>query len=341
MSKAILTGGAGFIGSHVGDALLAAGHSVAVIDDLNDFYDPAIKMANIAGLARAGARFYRADVRNKAEMDYVFAQEKPDVVFHLAARAGVRPSLDDPELYVSTNVLGTLHVLEAMRAHSTPKLIFASSSSVYGERSAIPFRESDVASSPMSPYAATKLAGEQLIYTYSRLFGLKAVCLRFFTVYGPRQRPDLAIHKFYRLMRAGKAVPVYGDGTAGRDYTFIHDIVRGVLSSLALDTSYEVINLGGARPVLLKDLVQVIGAVLGMNPRVLEFPAQAGDVPITCADTAKAGRLLGYAPAVALEQGMQIFHDWYESVEAASRGAIAAGAVSARNGTVGAGVNLN
>jgi len=339
MSRVVVTGGAGFIGSHVCEALLLAGHSVGVVDDLNNFYDPAIKTANMAILAKAGARFYRTDVRDKAGLDRAFTLEKPELVIHLAARAGVRPSLDNPELYVSTNVLGTQVVLEAMRAHSTPKLIFASSSSVYGQRSAVPFRESDVAATPMSPYAATKLAGEQLIYTYSRLFGLSAVCLRLFTVYGPRQRPDLAIHKFYRLMRAGNAIPLYGDGMTSRDYTFIGDIVQGVLVAINLDSSYEIINLGGARPVTLEALVRTLGAVLKVQPRVLRLPTQLGDVPITCADTSKAARLLGYRPKVELERGIQIFHDWYES--AISSEAIISSGPRRQHAALSASVNLN
>ncbi|MGA2595858.1 MAG: NAD-dependent epimerase/dehydratase family protein [Bryobacteraceae bacterium] len=309
--KVLVTGGAGFIGSHLCESLLRQGEGVAVIDDLNDFYDPALKRQNLNRIVERGGMFYPADLRHKRAIFQVFRQERPDVVVHLGARAGIRPSLLQPELYVSTNVLGTLNVLEAMREHGVPKLVFASSSSVYGNRSRVPFSESDPVGQPVSPYAATKLAGEQLVHTYSHLYGIGAVCLRLFTVYGPRQRPDLAIHKFYTLMLERKPVPLYGDGTTSRDYTYVSDVIRGIRASIQLRARFEIINLGGGSPVLACDLIRAIAKVLGVSPALEMLPPQPGDVDRTCADVAKAKSLLGFAPEVSLMSGLALFHKWY------------------------------
>ena len=311
--KFLVTGGAGFIGSHLCDSLLHDGQGVVVIDDLNDFYDPALKRLNLDRIVGRGGIFYKVDLRHNSAVRRVFARERPDVVVHLAARAGIRPSLSQPELYVRTNVMGTLHVLEAMREYQVPKLVFASSSSVYGNRDRVPFSESDPVGQPVSPYAATKLAGEQLIHTYSHLYGIQAVCLRFFTVYGPRQRPDLAIHKFYTLMLDRLPIPIFGDGSSSRDYTYVADIVRGIRASIRLDVGFEIINLGGGRPVLVRDLVNAIAKVLHVSPRFEILPPQPGDVERTCASVSKARRLLGFAPQVRLDSGLMLFHKWYEA----------------------------
>lgn len=311
--RLLVTGGAGFIGSHVCDALLAENHRVAILDDLNDFYDPAVKIANAGRIAAAGGSFHHGDIQCKATVLDVMRAVQPDAVIHLAARAGVRPSLEEPELYVKTNVLGTVHVLEAMRTFGVSRLVFASSSSVYGDRVRVPFSEDSMPGPSVSPYAATKLAGEELIHTYSHLYGIRAVCLRFFTVYGPRQRPDLAIHKFYGLLRTGRPVPVYGDGSTSRDYTYIADIVRGVRASLDLNCEFDVINLGGGSPVRVRDLVEWIADVLGVPPVYRTLPPQPGDVRQTCADVSKARRLLGFTPEVGLRTGLSLFHEWYEN----------------------------
>jgi UDP-glucuronate 4-epimerase len=309
----LVTGGAGFIGSHVCEAMMADRCRVSIIDDLNDFYDPSLKRENLAALAEKGEfAFYQGDIRDSRLVQAVFEQEQPGVVVHLAARAGVRPSLQKPKLYFSTNVDGTLNILEAMRRQAVPKLVFASSSSVYGDRAAVPFRETDAVARPISPYAATKLAGEQLVYTYAHLYGIRAICLRFFTVYGPRQRPDLAIRRFYELMQAGKPVTMFGDGSTGRDYTFISDIVDGILAALRCEARYEIVNLGNSRPVLLSELIAELGRVLKVQPVVIPASSQPGDVGITFADTSKAEALLGYRPSVDFAEGIRCFNAWME-----------------------------
>ncbi len=316
--RILITGGAGFIGSHVCDALLRTGHEVAIIDNMNDFYDPAVKRKHLADLATKGkVAFYELDIRNRSLVNTAFEREKPEIVVHLAARAGIRPSIADPEPYVTTNVEGTVNILEAIRMQSVRKLIFASSSSVYGERSTVPFRESDEVTRPISPYAATKLAGEQLVYTYCHLYGLQALCLRFFTVYGPRQRPDLAIRVFYERLRMGLPVTVFGDGSSGRDYTFISDIVKGILAAIECDIAYEVVNLGSGRPVLLREMIAELGGVLAVRPQIRFVDSQPGDVEMTYASTAKAEHLLGYCPKVTFAEGIRRFHLWYSEQECA------------------------
>lgn len=318
--KVLITGGAGFIGSHVAETLLAQGRSVAIVDDLNDFYNPGLKYANLQPLLSRGASFHYADIRSKEAVHHVFDLERPDAVVHLAARAGVRPSIVQPELYAETNITGTVHVLEAMRKYGTPKLVFASSSSVYGSRSAAPFRESDSVSEPISPYAATKLAGEHLAFTYSHLFGISAICLRFFTVYGPRQRPDLAISKFFRLIVERKPIPVFGSGETARDYTYVADTVKGICASIDFSSKYEVINLGASSPIILKDLIKTLAEVTGVEPIIDSQPDQPGDVPLTCADVSKAGALLGYSPSISLRDGLRRMYEWHQQT-AASRDA--------------------
>jgi UDP-glucuronate 4-epimerase len=306
----LVTGGAGFIGSHVCEALLERGVEVVVLDDFNDYYDPRIKRGNIAGF-RGRAEVVEGDLRDKDLVGRLFAEHRFTAVFHLAARAGVRPSIDDPELYVSTNVNGTLHLLEACREHGVDKFVFASSSSVYGVNPKIPFAEEDPLIRTISPYAATKLAGEQLCSTYSYLHGIRCVCLRFFTVYGPRQRPDLAISKFMYRILAGQPIDQYGDGSTARDYTYISDIVKGVLAAADYKgADFEIINLGGSDPHTLAELISGVEEVTGMKAEITRLPDQPGDVPRTYADVSKARRLLGYEPSVDLKTGLGAYLRW-------------------------------
>lgn len=303
--KIVVTGGAGFIGSHLCERLLRDGHSLAVVDEMNDFYPPEMKRANLAAVRQAGPfAFAEAAVEDEVAMTAFFEAERPDAVIHVAARAGVRPSLKAPLLYEQANVRGTLVVLEAARRAGARRFIFASSSSVYGAANRVPFREDDDSLRPISPYAATKIAAEKLCYTYAHLYGLKVVCLRFFTVYGPRQRPDLAIRMFMERIDAGLPVPVFGDGGMGRDYTYVDDIVNGVTAALGHEAAFDVFNLGNSSPVLLRDMVKAVEAALGKQARIDFQPEQPGDVPITFADISKAGRLLGYRPATSFAEGL-------------------------------------
>lgn len=307
-----MTGGAGFIGSHLAEALLARGCGVAILDSLDDFYAPAIKRANLEEVFRRGnARLYEADVRDRAAVRRAFEQERPEVVIHAAARAGVQPSIEQPQLYQDVNVGGTVQLLSLARAFEVSKFIFLSSSSIYGSTARVPFVEEHVEMRPVSPYAATKLAGELMCFTYAHLFQLPIVCLRIFTVFGPRQRPDLAIHKFAALIEAGKPIPIYGDGSASRDYTFVDDIVAGILAAVELDASFEIFNLGNSHPVKLLELVQHLEHVLGKRAKLDFLPFRPGDVPITWADITKARRFLGYDPKVSLPEGIERFVAWY------------------------------
>jgi len=319
--RILLTGGAGFIGSHVAEALLRRGHSLAILDNLDEFYPPAWKKANLEDIRRVGAyEFFPQDICKMEALRETLARVKPRVVLHLAARAGVRPSIEQPQLYQRVNVAGTLNLLELCRQLQVRKLIFGSSSSVYGATSRVPFSEDQIDLRPISPYAATKLAGELLCYTYAHLYGLPVICLRFFTVYGPRQRPDLAIHKFSALIEAGKPVPIYGDGSTARDYTYIDDIVAGVLAAVDYDPPanpgkpvFEVFNLGNSHPVKLADLVDLLERVTGRKA-VREYRSvQPGDVPITWAELSKARRFLGYRPTTPLEEGLRRFVAWYRA----------------------------
>jgi UDP-glucuronate 4-epimerase len=311
----LVTGGAGFIGSHLTRRLLARGDRVTVLDDFNDYYDPARKRDNVAPfLHREGQLDYRlveGDIRDAALVDRLFADSRFDAVVHLAARAGVRPSLKEPILYEDVNCIGTLRLLEAAKRHGPEIFIFGSSSSVYGINEKVPFSEADEVNQPISPYATTKRAGELLCYNYHHLYGFHTACLRFFTVYGPGPRPEMAIHKFTDLLWRGRPVTMYGDGGSRRDYTFVDDIVDGLVAALDLAPGFEILNLGGADTTSLRDLVHWIAEELAVQPRIEYLPSQPGDVPITYADVSKAARILGYSPKVPIREGLRRFVSWY------------------------------
>ncbi len=309
----LVTGGAGFIGSHLCERLLRAGHGVWAFDDLNPFYDVALKEQNLRDLQATGGSFtfVRGDITDPGAVAALFAGPRFDQLIHLAARAGVRPSLEQPALYQRVNVEGTVNLFEAARRAGLRKLIVASSSSVYGVNARVPFAESDPIFSPISPYAASKLACEALGHVYHHLYGLDVVMLRFFTVYGPRQRPDLAIHKFARLMTAGRPIPVYGDGTTARDYTYITDILEGVMACTGREFGYEIFNLGESQTVTLSRLIELLEQSLGVQAILQRQPPQPGDVPRTFADISKARARLGYAPKIRIEQGIPLFVDWF------------------------------
>ena len=309
----LITGGAGFIGSHVCERLLHAGHSVWAFDDLNAFYDPQIKRRNlrdIQSLAKS-FEFIHGDLTDAAVVEDLFADVKFDQIIHLAARAGVRPSLEEPALYQRVNVEGTVNLFESARRHGVKKITMASSSSVYGVNAKVPFAESDPIFHAISPYAASKLAGEALAHVYHHVYGMDIVSLRFFTVYGPRQRPDLAIHKFARLIRDGRPIPVYGDGSTARDYTFIEDILDGILACTKQSFGCEIFNLGESQTVPLSRLIELLEETLGRKAMIERHPLQPGDVPRTCADISKARDRLGYQPRVPIEQGLPRFVDWF------------------------------
>ena len=311
----LVTGAAGFIGSHLVDRLLSSENtSVVGVDNFNDFYDPAIKRSNLErALGTKDFRLCEADITSWGDIDSVCRQNRFDCLVHLAGYAGVRPSIEQPILYEQANVRGTYVVLEAARRHSIPQFIFASSSSIYGFNCKVPFSESDVTDQLVSPYAATKLAGEVACRLYSRLYRIRILCLRFFTVYGARQRPDLAIHKFSRLIRDGKPIQVFGDGTSSRDYTYIDDIIDGVVAALDYqDSDFEVINLGGSQTTELRRLVELLEVGLGRKALIERLPEQPGDLPITYADVAKARALLGYRPATSFEAGLEAFLEWFQ-----------------------------
>ena len=311
-SHVLITGGAGFIGSHLTRRLLDRGDRVSVLDDFNDFYDPARKRANVAPfLARDDYALTEGDIRDGELVDRLFRSGGFDAVVHLAARAGVRPSLAEPILYEEVNCIGTLRLLEAARRHGPETFIFGSSSSVYGINAKVPFSESDEVNQPISPYATTKRAGELLCFNYHHLYGLKTACLRFFTVYGPAQRPEMAIHKFTDQLVNGRPLTLFGDGGSRRDYTFISDIVDGVVAAMDLAPGFEILNLGGAETTSLGDLVHWLAEELGVEPRIERLPDQPGDVPITYADVSKAKRLLGYSPRVPIREGLRRFVRWY------------------------------
>jgi len=310
----LVTGGAGFIGSHVCERLLLAGHAVWTLDDLNTFYSPAIKQRNLAEIKALGRPFHfiQGDLRNGPALKSLFHDVRFDQVIHLAARAGVRPSLAEPELFAQVNITGTLNVLEAARTHEVRKLIIASSSSVYGVNQKVPFAESDPVFSAISPYAATKLACESFGHVYHHVYGMDVAMLRFFTVYGPRQRPDLAIHKFAHLIDAGRPLPVFGDGSTARDYTYITDILDGIMACVGKDIGYEIFNLGESQTVQLSRLIELLELALGKKAVIQRLPEQAGDVPLTCADIGKSARLLGYSPRVKIEEGIPRFIEWFK-----------------------------
>jgi UDP-glucuronate 4-epimerase len=310
--RILLTGGAGFIGSHVTEALLKRGDEVTVLDDFNDFYDPALKRQNVAGFAER-VQLIEADIRDEQPLRELFRAGAFDAVLHFAARAGVRASLAEPRLYTDVNVAGTQNLLEFARETGVKKFVFASSSSVYGVNQKVPFCEDDPIFKPISPYAATKLAGEALCHVYHHLYGIDMVCLRLFTVYGPRQRPDLAIRKFTAAILAGQPIEVFGDGSTRRDYTHIDDIVQGVLAALDRPLGFEIINLGGSRAVELRELVALIEKATGRTATIHRQPLQPGEVPVTFADISKARRLLDYQPRVPIEEGIPEFVRWLKS----------------------------
>ena len=311
----LVTGAAGFIGSHCCRGLLDAGYEVVGLDNFDPFYDRRVKEAAIAELSEDDAfEFFEGDIRDQKFVSQLM--ETADVVLHLAARAGVRPSIEEPVLYASINVQGTTNLLECARRVGVSRFVFGSSSSVYGDSTPAPFREDAPALDPISPYAATKRAGELLCQTFSHLYGIRVAALRFFTVYGPRQRPDLAIYKFTRKLAAGEAIEQYGDGSAERDHTHVSDIVQGVTAAVELtasdSTRFEVINLGESRTIRLDRLIELIAGALGVEPKIEQLPMQAGDVRTTCADIGKARQVLGYDPQVRIEEGIAQFVTWYE-----------------------------
>ncbi len=313
MGKIFVTGAAGFIGSHVCERLLQSGHAVWAFDDLNNFYDPEIKRRNLRKIQALAKpfQFVQGDILDAAALDELFGSVQFDQVIHLAARTGVRPSLKEPALYQRVNVEGTVLVLEAARKVRVKKIIIASSSSVYGVNSKVPFSESDPIFSAISPYAASKLACEALGHVYHHVYGMDVAALRFFTVYGPRQRPDLAIHKFARLIHAGKPIPVFGDGSTARDHTYVTDIVDGVIACTEREFGFDIFNLGESQTVKLSRLIELLEAALGKKAIIDRQPSQPGDVPITFADVSKARARLGYNPRVKIEQGIPLFMDWF------------------------------
>ncbi|MFM9905171.1 MAG: GDP-mannose 4,6-dehydratase [Pyrinomonadaceae bacterium] len=312
----LVTGGAGFIGSHLVDRLLAeGGWQITVVDDFNDFYPPEIKHANIAEHLRSpNYRVVDADIRDSPTMTALFAEYKFDVIVHLAARAGVRPSLSEPKLYAETNINGTLNLLELAREHKIKQFVFGSSSSVYGINAKVPFAEGDRIHQPISPYASTKAAGELLCHTYSHLYDMRIVCLRFFTVYGARQRPDLAIHKFSKLITEGTPIQVFGDGRSRRDYTYIDDIIQGVRAAIDYDkTMYEIFNLGESQTIELGELISLLERSLDTHAIIDRQPIQPGDVPVTFADITKSRELLGYEPRTKIADGIPKFVEWFRT----------------------------
>lgn len=309
--KILVTGGAGFIGSHFVESLLSAGHTVAVLDEFNDFYSPAVKRANIAGFADR-VKVHEVDIRDAGKVNAAVAEGGFDTIVHLAARAGVRPSIQEPELYIDANIKGTFHLLEAARNHGVKRFIFASSSSVYGTIETAPFSEDMCINQTVSPYAATKMAGEQLCSNYTHLYGLRCICLRFFTVYGPRQRPDLAIHKFTKRIYEGKPIDQYGDGGTRRDYTYIDDILQGITACLSYEgPMFDIFNLGESQTTTLAELIAAIEEALGKKAVINQMPEQPGDVPLTYADITKSRELLGYRPTTKIREGIPKFTKWF------------------------------
>lgn len=308
----LITGGAGFIGSNLADRCLKDNNQVIVIDNFNNYYDPSLKEKNIEyNLSNKNYKLYRADICDNNCIEKIFRENKIDVVVHIAARAGVRPSLENPLEYVRSNIEGTINILENMRKFKVKKIVFASSSSVYGNNKALKFSESLKITKPISPYAATKSACEQFLYTYSSLYGINAVCLRFFTVYGPRQRPDLAIRKFIQLIQNNQTVTIYGNGSNVRDYTYIDDIISGIVSAIKYNkTSYEIINLGGGHPISLNELIKTIEEVLNKKADIKYVAMQPGDVDKTVSDISKAEKLLNYQPSTSFKQGIKNFIAW-------------------------------
>lgn len=313
MKRVLITGVAGFIGSHLAEALCGRGDTVIGLDAFNDYYDPAIKRRNIAGLQDSDLfQLYEQDICDETRLRDLFEETRPEVVVHLAARAGVRPSLEDPNLYHRVNVIGGQHILDACREFKTSHLVFASSSSVYGGSTDVPFSETNPVMRPISPYAATKRMNELQAHVYHHLYGLQVTLLRFFTVYGPRQRPDMAIHKFTERILQGKPIPMFGDGSTRRDYTYIDDIIQGVVQCVDTPFGYEIFNLGESRTTSLAELIALVEKHTGKQAHIEQHPLQPGDVTITHADIRHARDLLGYAPHFTMDEGIARFVAWYK-----------------------------
>lgn len=312
MRRVLITGAAGFIGSHLTEALLTRGDAVTGFDCFNTYYDPAIKRANLR-TAELSSHFklIEADVCDEDAVRAAFESEKPDVVVHLAARAGVRPSLEDPNLYHRVNVIGSQHILDACRAYPVSHLVFASSSSVYGGSKAVPFTEENPVHRPVSPYAATKRMNELQAHVYSHIYGVKVSMMRFFTVYGPRQRPDMAIHKFTKMILDGEPIPMFGDGSSARDYTFIDDITHGLVQAVDTPFDFEIFNLGEHHTTKLSELIELIQKHTGETAIIKQLPDQPGDVPLTYAEISHAKELLGYDPRIGMDEGIRRFVHWY------------------------------
>ena len=310
----LVTGGAGFIGSHLAERLVGAGARVTILDDLNDAYPADTKRENLRQVSEQGGfDFLQVDIGNPGELQSALSGKSYEVVIHLAARTGVRSSLTNPLLYERVNLQGTLGLLELARRGMCRKFLFASSSSVYGKTSRVPFSEEENRLDPLSPYGVTKLAGEKLCHCFARLYALEVICLRFFSVYGPRQRPDLAIYKFARAIERNRPVTLFGDGSSSRDYTYIDDIVDGIMATLPLKSRFELFNLGSGNPISLKRMVRLLEKALGKPARVIMQEDQPADMPFTHADLSKAGRVLGYAPKVPFEEGLARFAAWFRA----------------------------
>ncbi|NGU53685.1 SDR family NAD(P)-dependent oxidoreductase [Clostridium perfringens] len=322
MRTILVTGGAGFIGSHLSERLLKEGNKVLVIDSFNNYYDPEIKRNNVEEVKKTcienniplnNYKVFEGDIRDNEFLKEVFSN-KIDSIMHLAAMAGVRPSIEDPSLYYDVNITGTVNLLERCRETGVKQFVFASSSSVYGNNEKVPFAESDRVDNPISPYAATKKSGELLCHTYHHLFNMNISCLRFFTVYGPRQRPDLAINKFTSLILEGKEIPFYGDGSTSRDYTYVEDIVDGIVRSINYintdEKIFEIFNIGGDKTVSLIEMVETIEEVLGKKAKLNRLPMQPGDVNRTCADIKYSSETIGYNPKTNFKEGIKKFIDW-------------------------------
>ena len=315
MNRILVTGGAGFIGSHLCGRLLRDGYHVICIDNFDSFYDPNIKVKNVEEMVKEFPQWFElitGDIRNHEHLAEIFKKNRIDFVIHLAARAGVRPSIEQPLLYQDVNIKGMIVLLEACKEYGIKDFIFASSSSVYGENQRVPFSEEDLDIQPISPYGATKRAGELLCYSYHHLYGINIACLRIFTAYGPRQRPEMAIHKFTRLVDQGEKIPIYGDGSSRRDYTYIDDLIEGIIAIIQRHRGFETYNLGESQTTTLKELIQMIEEALGKKANIEWLESQPGDVSITYADISKAKRMLGYQPKVKMEEGIKRFVEWYK-----------------------------
>lgn len=318
MKTFFITGGAGFIGSSLAEQIIKQGNKVITIDNFCNFYHPKIKENNIKNLLNdSNFKLYRNDIRDKQAIKKIFDENSIDIVIHLAAMAGVRPSIENPILYQEVNCMGTQNILEEMKKHKIQNLVMASSSSVYGNCKEIPFNENMIVDYAISPYAATKKANEIMTHVYHKLFNMNVIMLRFFTVYGPKQRPDLAINKFTKLMLEDKEIPMFGDGNTSRDYTYIDDIIDGIIKSceycLKYNDVYEILNLGNSKPVNLKEMIETIGKVLKIEPKIQRLPMQAGDVYQTYADINKAKEIIGYEPKITFEEGIMNFVNWYKA----------------------------